>query len=269
MIPKTIHYCWFGGNPYSPMIEECLESWNKVLPDYTLKKWDESNTPLDYNLFVRHTYRYKQWGFLSDFVRFHSVFNEGGIYLDVDMMVLKSLDPFLEHSCFTGLEAPGYANLAILGGEAGHPLLKVGLEHLDRFKPRGSKRPKPLPRAFAGVLREAGMNEKDEYQEVMGAAIYPCRYFYPWPFKDIWLDTDYRDYIQPDTVAVHLWDYSWKNELDYLHHKQYEKGFKLAFEKIRKNPMQSPYFYMKLASYGIKYAIRKITGKERKNKKKQ
>ena len=92
MIPKKIHYCWFGGNPLPSLAVKCIESWKKYLPDYEIKEWNESNFDLNYNDYVREAYEAKKWAFITDVVRLYAMVTEGGIYMDTDVEVLKPLD---------------------------------------------------------------------------------------------------------------------------------------------------------------------------------
>ena len=101
MIPKIIHYCWFGPNKLNNTAINCIKSWKKNLPDYQIKLWNEKNVNLDIP-FVNKAYAANKYAFVSDYIRLWAIYNEGGIYLDTDMLVLKSLDPFLNYSCFLG-----------------------------------------------------------------------------------------------------------------------------------------------------------------------
>src|SRR5690554_2001513 len=102
-IPKTIHYCWFGNKKKPKIVEECIVSWHKVLSDYEIKEWNETNVDLN-GTFVKFTYSKKKWAFVSDYVRLSVLYNHGGIYLDTDMLFLKPLDSFLENDLFFGAE---------------------------------------------------------------------------------------------------------------------------------------------------------------------
>lgn len=91
MIPKIVHYCWFGGNPLPEDAIKCIESWKKYLPDYEIKEWNESNFDLDCCQFVKDAYKEKKWAFITDYVRLYAMVNEGGIYMDTDVEVCKPL----------------------------------------------------------------------------------------------------------------------------------------------------------------------------------
>ena len=105
MIPKVIHYCWFGGKELPKLAQKCIKSWEKNCPDYEIKRWDESNFDINLcPLYVRQAYENKKWAFVTDYVRLKIIYDNGGIYLDTDVEVRKSLDKFLEYNAFFGFE---------------------------------------------------------------------------------------------------------------------------------------------------------------------
>ena len=104
MIPKIIHYCWFGGKPLPELAQKCIASWKKYCPDYEIKEWNESNFNLNSCDYVREAYEAKKWAFITDYVRLYAMVTEGGIYMDTDVEVIKPLDPFLKHKAFSGFE---------------------------------------------------------------------------------------------------------------------------------------------------------------------
>lgn len=103
-IPKIIHYTWFSSNPFPDEIQSCINSWKKVLPDYQLVCWDYSAVKNIDNAFLQEALKEKKWAFASDFVRLYAVYNEGGIYLDTDVLIYKNYDPLLNNKCFIGYE---------------------------------------------------------------------------------------------------------------------------------------------------------------------
>ena len=107
MIPKKIHYCWFGGNPLPELAIKCLESWKKYCPDYEIIEWNETNFNLDSCEYVREAYQAKKWAFVSDYARLKVVYDNGGIYLDTDVELIKSLDRLLKNKSFFGTETTG------------------------------------------------------------------------------------------------------------------------------------------------------------------
>ena len=128
MIPKTIHYCWFGGKEKSEDIKECMDTWKKYMPDYEIKEWNEHNFDVTYNEYTRKAYESKKWAYVSDVARLYALYTEGGIYMDTDVQVYQSLDKFLRHSFFTGFESSNYPVTATMGAEKGHPLIKEMLD---------------------------------------------------------------------------------------------------------------------------------------------
>lgn len=134
MIPKKIHYVWVGGNTKPKDIQICMKSWKKYLPDYEFKEWNEENFDITKHPFCKKAYDAKKWAFVSDYIRAYALYNEGGIYLDTDNLVVKNLDPLLENKAFVGFENPKYAFTACFGAEAKHPLLKSILDFYDNFE---------------------------------------------------------------------------------------------------------------------------------------
>ena len=104
MIPKVIHYCWFGGKEMSPFVKKCVQTWAERMPDYELRLWDAHSFDFDSVSFVREAYQAKKWAFVADYVRLYALYTEGGIYMDTDVKVMKSFTPFLNYDFFTSHE---------------------------------------------------------------------------------------------------------------------------------------------------------------------
>lgn len=208
MIPKTIHYCWFGGGRMQPLHRECLDSWQRLLPGYRLRRWDESNAPLDAAPFVRDAFRQRRWAFVADYVRIAVLLEHGGIYMDTDMLLLKSLDDFLHHRAFAGFEDERNVNFALVGAESGHPFLKRCRDRYDNMS-FDARNPPLIPHVVSDLLRSSGMKNA-AVQEICGLTLYPPEYFYPWPFEVRSEKPDFREFSQPESRAVHLWNHSWK-----------------------------------------------------------
>lgn len=107
MIPKIIHYCWFGGGELPQMQKKCIESWKKFCPDYEIKEWNESNYDVHKVPYISEAYDAGKMAFVSDYARLDIIYKHGGIYLDTDVEIIKSLEPLLEHTCFLGAERDG------------------------------------------------------------------------------------------------------------------------------------------------------------------
>ena len=100
MIPKVIHYCWFGGNPKSEIIEKCMDSWKKHCPDWEIKEWNESNYDVNAHPYTKEAYEAKKWAFVSDLARLEIVCRNGGVYMDTDVELCGNLDHLLENDAF-------------------------------------------------------------------------------------------------------------------------------------------------------------------------
>ena len=105
MIPKVIHYCWFGRGPLPDLAKTCIASWKKYCPDYEIREWNEDNFDIACCDFAKEAYQEKRWAFVSDYARLKVIFQYGGIYLDTDVELVRSLDPLLEHKCYLATES--------------------------------------------------------------------------------------------------------------------------------------------------------------------
>lgn len=117
MIPKIIHYCWFGEGEIPQLAKNCIESWKKILPEYELRLWNEDNFDVSSNRYTCEAYNMKKFAFVTDYVRLYAIYNFGGIYMDTDVQVLKKLDQFLVHPAFSGFETEHEIPTGIIGGK--------------------------------------------------------------------------------------------------------------------------------------------------------
>lgn len=141
MIPKIIHYCWFGGNPLSPQIKKYIASWKKYCPDYELRQWDETNFDITCNAYVQEAYEAKKWAFVTDYVRMWALKNYGGLYMDTDVEVLRPLDEFLDTPAFSGFENETMIPTALMGSEKDGQWVSMLLADYDErhfVKPDGT-----------------------------------------------------------------------------------------------------------------------------------
>ncbi len=181
MIPKTIHYCWFGGKPLPELAQRCIASWKKYCPDYEIKEWNETNFDISSMDYMREAYEEKAWGFVPDIARLQIIYEQGGIYFDTDVEAVRSFDSLLENKAFMGLESGGIVALGLgFGAEKGHPLIKLLLDDYKgrHFRnPDGSLNRMAAPALQAPIFRKNGLSRKNKEQSVCGAAIYPTEYF--------------------------------------------------------------------------------------------
>lgn len=129
MIPKIIHYCWFGGGKKSLLIDRCIESWKKYCPDYEIIEWNENNFDININNYVREAYQFKKYAFVSDYLRLYVLEKTGGIYVDCDLEIRKNINCFLSNAAFSSFETKDYIPTAIMGAEKGHPWITELLEY--------------------------------------------------------------------------------------------------------------------------------------------
>lgn len=228
MIPKTIHYCWFGRNPLPPLAEKCIRSWKKYCPDYEIKEWNEDNFDISAcPLYVRQAYDAKKWAFVSDYVRLQLVYTFGGIYLDTDVELLKPLDPLLEYGAFFGFEDGIHVNTGLgFGAEQNSAAVKKMLDdyqNIPFIRDDNSHDTTACPVRNTAALKAFGLIQDNTLQILKGnTAIFPSAYFCP---------IDYRTgkkRITKNTVAIHWFSMSWKSEAQKELHNAHARAARKA-----------------------------------------
>lgn len=203
MIPKIIHYCWFGGNPLPDKVQMCIDTWKRHLSDYKFILWNENNSPI-HHPFVQEAMRLKKYAFASDYVRLWAIHKMGGIYLDTDMYVVKSFDDLLHNRFFCGYEnsKDRIINAAIFGSEPHFKFIEIILKKYDTLQIPSdvSIETITIPRIITDIY-----NEWDEKEKI---TIYPYDYFYPLPQKKH-RTKNFVAYSTENTYAIHLWNLSW------------------------------------------------------------
>lgn len=190
MIPKIIHYCWFGGNPLPDSVQKCIKSWKKHFPDYEIKEWNESNFDVNLIPFTREAYSVKKYAFVSDVARFFILHKEGGLYFDTDVEVVSSFDDILARGAYMGVEVPSKegsmpaVNPGLgLAAEAGNKVLRSVLDHYQTqhfLDENGQQIPGTVVSHTTEVLaKEYGLQPNNEIQTLDGVTIYPQDYFNP------------------------------------------------------------------------------------------
>ncbi|AIQ37491.1 glycosyl transferase [Paenibacillus sp. FSL R5-0345] len=129
MIPKIIHYCWFGRAELPPLAKKCIASWRKFCPDYEIIEWNEDNFDINTNKYIKEAYESKKMAFITDYVRLNVLFEYGGIYMDTDVEVVANLDPFLRHNAFSGFEDVCSIPTGIIGAQKGNLWLEYLLTY--------------------------------------------------------------------------------------------------------------------------------------------
>ncbi|MBO5417835.1 MAG: hypothetical protein J6A50_04420 [Clostridia bacterium] len=130
MIPKKIHYCWFGHNEKPEIILKCIESWKKFCPDYEIIEWNEDNIDVHCCPYSSRAYKEKRWGYVPDPLRFKIIYENGGVYLDTDAELIAPIDEYLQHKAFFGYATATEIGSGLgFGGEQGNPFIKTMMDH--------------------------------------------------------------------------------------------------------------------------------------------
>ena len=133
MIPKKIHYCWFGGNPLPELAQKCIASWRKYLSEYEIKEWNETTFDIHSNAYVEEAYEARKYAFVTDYVRLYALYHEGGVYMDTDVEVLKPLDDLLDYEAVSGWESESLIPTGLMASREGHPFIKESLADYDNI----------------------------------------------------------------------------------------------------------------------------------------
>ena len=209
MIPKVIHYCWFGRGEMPKLMKKCINSWKKYCPDYQIIEWNEENFDVDSSIFVQQAYANKKWAFVSDYVRLYVLYHYGGIYLDTDVELIKPLDPFLNHTAFSGFETPKQLQTGVIAAEKKHKAIKVWLDYYNsrEFLVDGQPEKEPNVKYMTEIFLQYGLQLNDTYQTVCDMAIYPQTFFCPLCITSV------EKKISRDTVAIHHFASTWRKKV--------------------------------------------------------
>ena len=213
-IPKIIHYCWVGGNPKPESVLYCIESWKKYCPEYEIKEWNESNYDFTQNLYMNQAYEAKKWGFVPDYARLDIIYKYGGIYLDTDVEVIRSLDELLKNNSFFGFEDTGENEYFVacglgFGAKPGNELIKKLRDYYETvsfLNVDNSLNLTPAPRHNLKVFEEYGVQMNNQYQDMEGNIFFPSEYFCPKIFKTG------VTHKTKNTFSIHHFTASWMDE---------------------------------------------------------
>ena len=253
MIPRVIHYCWFGGNPLPKLAEKCIKSWKKYCPDYRIVEWNESNFDIAAApLYVRQAYEAKKWAFVSDYARLSILYENGGIYFDTDVELVKSPEALLAYSADFGFEDEVHVNTGLgFGAEQGCPILADMLadyQNIPFVLEDGSFDLTPCPVRNTEALVRHGLVCDNSRQLLPGnVAVFPTDWFRP---------LDYLTGVlkkTENTVSIHRYAASWYSEKE-------KAWFKRASAKMKKELRHERYIN------GPKRFLRKLLGEKCYNK---
>ena len=223
MIPKIIHYCWFGRGPLPELAQKCIDSWKKYLPDYEIKEWNEDNFDVNIIPYTAEAYKAGKYAFVSDYARFWILYKYGGIYFDTDVEVIRPIDDIIARGNFMGFEtdptpcdshkqgrqnastasvAPGLG----LGVNPGLGLVKKMLDYYENahFVHEANMRNQiTVVHICTKVLRDNGLQEVKGVQKVADGYIYPSEYFCPINV------TTGRIHVERNTRTIHHYAGTW------------------------------------------------------------
>lgn len=207
LIPPVIHYCWFGGNPLPDLYKKCIDSWYKWCPDYEVKEWNENNCNINEILFTQQAYKSKKYGFVPDFFRLKIIYEQGGIYLDTDVEIMRNIDDLRYNDAFCGLEFPGEAAFGLgFGARRNHPLIRKLMSRYTQMafvNEDGSLNDIGSPVFQSVDLINCGMSYENKLQIVDGMTIYPIEVLSP---QNVYTGITS---ISENTYMWHHFDGSW------------------------------------------------------------
>ena len=237
MIPKKIHYCWFGKDPFPEHIKQWMQSWKVFCADYEIIEWNADNFNFSTNEYARQAYEAKKWAFASDYARLFVLYHYGGIYLDCDIELFKSLDLFLIDKAFAGFEHSGMVGASIMGAEQGHAFIKTLLDSYNNrtfIKENGTFDYTTIPELITTHCLACGLtpNKGHQKQVLADFTIYPSNYFY----RKYWEDS--KLIITDETYAFHHFEGFWLP----LH----RKVWRTFLRKIKKYLPFLVYIYKKM-----------------------
>ncbi len=224
MIPKKIHYCWFGNGEKPAKVQKCIESWKKFCPDYEIIEWNEQNFDVNMNGYTRMCLAEKKYAFLSDFARLLIIEENGGIYFDTDVELIKPIDFLLKNEAYFGFETPDYVQTGLGFGSVAHS--KTVRAMLDEYTPLldGKHGVITCPRLNTDALLKLGLILDGKEQTVADALILPIDYFNPYgSTTGVLKKTE-------NTVSIHWYAGSWMSKKQHIR-SFFSKPFHRIFKK--------------------------------------
>lgn len=229
-IPKTIHYCWFGGKELPDFLKECMESWSRHCPDYEVVRWDENTFDINKYAYTRQAAEYGKWGFVTDVARLDILYQHGGIYMDTDVKLLKPLDNLLYQKGFVGVEQWGNINSG--GGIGAVPRHKMIQEMLDyRLKFPFVMSDGSLNTETNGLYETTpfvrhGMRIDNTLQIINDMTVYPASVFHPYDYMSC------EEKVEDNTVSIHYFYGGWMEESDQKNREKTQKNYKNMMEQV-------------------------------------
>lgn len=223
MIPKIIHYCWFGRGEKPELAKKCIASWEKYCPDYKIIEWNEDNFDVNGCTFTKEAYKAKKWAFVTDYVRLWAIVNYGGIYMDADVEVIRPLDRFLTETAFSGFQGDSFCVTGIMAGEKGFPCYR---ELLDSYETRSLFNKDggftPNTNIITDYFISLGFIPNGQKQTIAGYTVFPAETFCPMDFSTRIVNKS------KDTYTIHWFDASWVKSNQAILDQYWQKNHVLA-----------------------------------------
>ena len=218
MIPKIVHYCWFGEKPLPESTKKYIQTWREFLPDYQIMKWSEENSGIQTApAYVQEAYEAKKYAFVSDYIRVQKLVEYGGIYFDTDVEVIRPFERYLEgHSMVMGFEGERTLSTAFIACSKGHPFMEEFEKtyHARHFLQKdGSMDLTVINTGFSRQAEEWGIDlSRNEYQETEDQiAVYPIEFFSAFDIQN------WHENPNADTCSIHHMDASWVGKRGSIH----------------------------------------------------
>jgi len=206
-IPRIIHYCWFGRGPKPKLVLKCISSWQKQLNGYQFIEWNEDSFDIHSNRYVKEAYAARKYAFVSDYVRLHALYHQGGIYMDTDVEVLKPLDRFLDHDAFSGFEDEHFLQSGTMGAVREHPWIgELLLDYDNRSFVRedGSFDQTTNTAVISRISAGHGLVLNGEHQVLAGGVV-----FFPRTYSSPYDYINGANFITSDSYTIHHFAQSW------------------------------------------------------------
>jgi mannosyltransferase OCH1-like enzyme len=209
MIPKIIHYCWFGNGQMPDLALKCIASWKKYLPEYEMKLWNEDNFDINSVIYVKEAYVAKKYAFVTDYVRLFALYYEGGIYMDTDVEIIKPLDNLLNLPAFSSYESNKFSNFptGLIASAQGGIWVKEQLDYYDNrhfILPNGSFDLTPNTVTISKIMEKNGFLLNGKFQIYKNDMhCFPSDYFCPMTSTRILKITE-------NTYCIHHFAGSWQ-----------------------------------------------------------
>ena len=211
MIPKKIHYCWFGDGEKPELVQKCIASWKRHCPDCEIIEWNTSNYDVTKNTYMNEAFQAGRWSFVSDYARLDILYEHGGVYLDTDVELIRPIDELLNGNGFIGFEIPVDAGYTVntgqgFGAKPHDEVIGAMLNAYDSLRfihEDGTQNLQPCPYYNTKALVDMGLQLNNSMQQIADITVYPTEYFCPVNWKSK------KCMITKNTFSIHHFNASW------------------------------------------------------------